>query len=86
MKRNRSPTTRPDNHTVAKWNRLSYRTSGTVASPPQMMDIWQWHETLVETEAARRLSVKKKLEHNAQEYTAIHQLVADALQETATAR
>lgn len=51
---------------------------------PQM-NPWQWHEMLVETEAARRLSIQNELETNTKYLTAFRQILNDALEETMTA-
>lgn len=60
-------------------------TSSTDCASQPRKDLWQWHEMLVQAEAVRRASVQNKLDGNLQEYEAIRQLVADALQETAAA-
>ena len=48
-------------------------------------DPLQWHTLLVETEAARRMCTKKRLEISEQDYSGLQQLMADALKETAAA-
>lgn len=57
--------------------------TASIASPGK--DLWQWHQSLVEAEAARRLAVERKLEDHAIEYSALQHLMNDALHETASA-